>query len=166
MKRWIAAAGAVLSAAAAVPLAACASSPPDRNTATLDAPHPATLAVNERPSATLDVLTGTAALKIGAADLGAGGAALAEEPFPVGGGGGRHRPDAAARAVPREPEHRRVPGVDGPHERLVVRRRGPWLEETERRILAEVPEGEGPLSRMRRRGLPGEQVLGVAVCEV
>jgi len=80
MKRWIAAAGAVAGAlagaAAVVPLAACASSPPDRNTATLDVPHPATLAVNERPSATLDVLSGTAALKIAAADFGAGGALL------------------------------------------------------------------------------------------
>jgi len=80
MKRWLAAAGAVtgavLSAAAVVPLAACASPPPDRNTATLDAPHPATLAVNERPGVTLDVRTGTAALKIGTANFGAGGALL------------------------------------------------------------------------------------------
>ena len=54
-------------------------------------------------------------------DVDAGRAALAEEPFQVGGGGGRHRPDAAARAVPWEPEHRRVTRVDGPHQRWLVR---------------------------------------------
>jgi hypothetical protein len=72
MRCWLAVAGTV----AVVPLAACASSPPDRNIATLDAPHSATLAVDERPDATLDVLTGTAALKIGTANFGVGGALL------------------------------------------------------------------------------------------
>jgi len=76
MKRWLAVAGTVAGTVAVVPLAGCASSPPDRNTATLDAPHSATLAVDERPGATLDVLTGTAALKVGTANFGAGGALL------------------------------------------------------------------------------------------
>jgi hypothetical protein len=66
MKRWLALAGAT----AVMPLAACSSSPPP------PAPHIATLAADERSSATLDVLTGTAALKIGVANFGAGGALL------------------------------------------------------------------------------------------
>ena len=64
MKRWLAVAGAM----AVVSLAACSSSPP--------VPHTATLAADERSSATLDVLTGTAALTIGVADFGAGGTLL------------------------------------------------------------------------------------------
>jgi hypothetical protein len=76
MKRWLAVAGAVVSAAAVAPLAACASSPPDGNTVTLTVPHAATLAADERPNATLDVLTGTTALKIGVANFGASGALL------------------------------------------------------------------------------------------
>jgi hypothetical protein len=76
MKRWLTVTGAVAGAAAVVPLAACASPPSDPHTVTLDVPHAATLAVDERPSATLDVLTGTAVLKIGVANFGAGGALL------------------------------------------------------------------------------------------
>ena len=64
MRRWLAVAGAM----AVMLLAACSSSPP--------APHTATLDADDRSSATLDVLTGTAALKIGVADFGAGGALL------------------------------------------------------------------------------------------
>ncbi len=64
MKRWLAVAGVM----AVVSLAACSSSPP--------VPHTATLAADERSSATLDVLTGTAALKIGVADFGASGTLL------------------------------------------------------------------------------------------
>jgi hypothetical protein len=76
MKRWLAVAGTVAGTAAVVPLAACASSPPDPHTATLNVPHTATLADDQRPNATLDVLTGTAALTIGTANFGAGGALL------------------------------------------------------------------------------------------
>ena len=64
MKRWLAAAGAM----GLVSLPACSSSPP--------AAHTATLAADERSSATLHVLTGTADLRIGVADFGAGGALL------------------------------------------------------------------------------------------
>jgi hypothetical protein len=91
MKRWLALAGAM----AVVPLAACSSSSPQvpspqvpsplvprstapggPHTATPGGPHTATLAAGGRPDATLDVLTGTAALKIGTADFGAGAALL------------------------------------------------------------------------------------------
>jgi hypothetical protein len=64
MKRWL----AVASAMAVVSLAACSSPPP--------VPHTATLAADERSSATLDVLTGTASLKIGVANFGVSGALL------------------------------------------------------------------------------------------
>lgn len=64
MKRWLAVAGTM----AVASLAACSSSPP--------VSHTATLAANERPNASLDVLTGTAALKIGVADFGVSGALL------------------------------------------------------------------------------------------
>lgn len=64
MKPWLAVAGAM----AVASLAACSSSPP--------VSHTATLAADERPNATLDVLTGTAALKIGVADFGVSGALL------------------------------------------------------------------------------------------
>ena len=64
MKRWLAVAGAL----AAGSLAACSSSPPVPNTATL--------AADERSSATLDVLTGTTSLKIGVANFGVSGALL------------------------------------------------------------------------------------------
>ena len=47
--------------------------------------------------------------------------ALTEEPFPVLRRGGRDGPDASARAVPREPEHGRMTGVDRPHQRLRLR---------------------------------------------
>lgn len=81
MKRWLALAGAL----AAAPLAACSSSPfypaPDAAVAHTAAPHTAaahtaTLAANGRSAATLDVLTGTTALKIGVANFGTGGALL------------------------------------------------------------------------------------------
>jgi hypothetical protein len=65
MKRWLAVAGAVT----VVSLAGCSSSPPVP-------PNTATLAADERSSATLDVLTGTAALKIGMANFGVSGALL------------------------------------------------------------------------------------------
>src|ERR1700743_2816538 len=39
----------------------------------------------------------------------------------------------------------------------------PGGKEAGRGSLAEVPEGEGPLSRVRRRRLTGEQVRGVVV---
>lgn len=65
MRRWLAVAGT----AAVVTLAACSSAPPP-------SPHTATLAADERSSATLDVLTGTATLKIGTANFGADGALL------------------------------------------------------------------------------------------
>jgi hypothetical protein len=65
MKRWLAVAGAT----AVVSLAACSSSPPPVS-------HTATLAADERSSASLDVLTGTAALKIGVADFGVSGTLL------------------------------------------------------------------------------------------
>lgn len=88
MKRWLALAGAL-----AAPLAACSSSPhpvppaaapdlalhtaaPRAEARHAEAPHTATLAAGGRQAATLDVLTGTTALKIGVADLGAGGALL------------------------------------------------------------------------------------------
>ena len=64
MKRWLAVAGAM----AVVSLAACSSSSPVPNTVTL--------AADERSSATLDVLTGTASLKIGVANFGVSGALL------------------------------------------------------------------------------------------
>lgn len=64
MKRWLAVAGTM----AVASLAACSSSPP--------VSHTATLAADERPNASLDVLTGTAALKIGVADFGVSGALL------------------------------------------------------------------------------------------
>jgi hypothetical protein len=64
MKRWLAVAGAL----AVGSLAACSSPPPVPNTATL--------AADERSSATLDVLTGTASLKIGVANFGVSGALL------------------------------------------------------------------------------------------
>jgi hypothetical protein len=64
MKRWL----AVASAMAVGSLAACSSSPPVPNTATL--------AADERSSATLDVLTGTTDLKIGVANFGVSGALL------------------------------------------------------------------------------------------
>ena len=64
MKPWLAVAGAM----AVASLAACSSSPP--------VSHTATLAADERPNASLDVLTGTAALKIGVADFGVSGALL------------------------------------------------------------------------------------------
>jgi len=65
MKRWLAVAGAM----AVMSLAACSSSPPPVS-------HTATLAADERSSASLDVLTGTASLKIGVADFGVSGALL------------------------------------------------------------------------------------------
>jgi hypothetical protein len=65
MRRSLAVAGAM----ALVPLAACSSSAPP-------GPHVATLAADLRSSATLNVLTGTAVLKIGMANFGAGGALL------------------------------------------------------------------------------------------
>jgi hypothetical protein len=64
MKRWLAVAGAL----AVGPLAACSSPPPVPNTATL--------AADERSSATLDVLTGTTVLRIGVANFGVSGALL------------------------------------------------------------------------------------------
>jgi hypothetical protein len=64
MKCWLAVAGAV----AVVSVAACSSSPPG--------PPTATLAAAERTSATLNVLTGTTALRIGVADFGLSGALL------------------------------------------------------------------------------------------
>ena len=64
MKPWLAVAGAM----AVASLAACSSSP--------QVSHTATLAADERPNASLDVLTGTAALKIGVADFGVSGALL------------------------------------------------------------------------------------------
>jgi hypothetical protein len=76
MRRWLAVAGTVAGAVAVAPLAACASPPPDPHTATLNVPHTAALAADQRPDATLDVLTGTAALTIGTANFGAGGALL------------------------------------------------------------------------------------------
>jgi hypothetical protein len=91
MKRWLALAGAL----AAVPLAACSSTPrapsplvPRAATAPLpatagappaatpQAPRTASLGTDGRSRATLEVLTGTAALAIGTADFGAGGALL------------------------------------------------------------------------------------------
>jgi hypothetical protein len=76
MKRWLALAGAL----AAAPLAACSSSPfypaPGAAVAHTAAPHIATLAANGRSAATLDVLTGTTALKVGVADFGTDGALL------------------------------------------------------------------------------------------
>jgi hypothetical protein len=80
MKRWLVLTGAM----AVVPLAACSSSSravpsplvAQAATSGIATPHTASLAAGERPAAVLDVLTGTAALKIGTADFGAGGALL------------------------------------------------------------------------------------------
>lgn len=113
MKRWLIAAGVL----AAVPLAACSSSPQAPSplvprAATSAAPPPATpqapptasLDADGRSRATLEVLTGTAALTIGTADFGAGGALLRVS-TPAGGPpphlratdvGGTARPDQAA----------------------------------------------------------------------
>jgi hypothetical protein len=63
MRRSVAVAGGVILGL----LAGCASSPPASHTATLTV-------ANGRSDATLNVLTGTAVLKIGMADFGAGGA--------------------------------------------------------------------------------------------
>jgi hypothetical protein len=79
MKRWLGVAGA----AAVVTLAACSSAPPAAHTVTLAAPHGVTLAADERPGATLDVLTGTSALHINVANLGTG--ALLRAGTPRGG---------------------------------------------------------------------------------
>jgi hypothetical protein len=84
MKRWLLATGVM----AAVPLAACSSSPqvpsplvPQAATsgappAASAAPHTASLGAGGSSRATLDVLTGTTTLTIGTADFGAGGPLL------------------------------------------------------------------------------------------
>jgi hypothetical protein len=102
MKRWLALAGVMAVAALAAcsspsglapsgqaPLTAAPADPgsatpagpytatPARQPITTPAgPHTAALAADGRPGATLDVLTGTAELRIGTADFGAGGALL------------------------------------------------------------------------------------------
>jgi hypothetical protein len=67
MKRLLAAVAVI----AAVPLAACSSAP-----SAADTGHIATLAADERSNAILDVLTGTAVLKINTADFGPNGSLL------------------------------------------------------------------------------------------
>jgi hypothetical protein len=88
---------------------------------------------------------------------------LPEKPLTVLRRGGRHRPDASARAVPREPEHRRVACIDRPHQRLRLRIRGRNMrpEPAKRRVLAKMPQGERALSLIPRRRFPGQQVLRV-----
>src|SRR6185437_13576669 len=117
MKRWLIAAGVF----AAVPLAACSSSPQAPSplvpraatsgasptaspTVSPTVPHTASLGTGGRPRATLEVLTGTTTLTIGTADFGAGGTLLRVS-TPAGGPpphlratdvSGTGRPDQAA----------------------------------------------------------------------
>ena len=60
--------------AAAATLTACSSAPSDANTVTLTAPPTTTLAADDRPGATLDVLTGTTNLSIKMGNPGTGAA--------------------------------------------------------------------------------------------
>jgi hypothetical protein len=85
------------------------------------------------------------------------GGALAEEPFPVFRRRRRDRPDAPSRAVPGEPEHGRVASIDGPDCRWVVGvgRRPMRLEPAQRRVFAEMPEGERALPLIGRGRLAG-----------
>jgi hypothetical protein len=86
MRRWLVTAAAV----AVVPLAACSSAP-----SPADGAHTATLADDERSSAILDVLTGTAVLKVVTANLGASGSLLRVS-TPAGGPAPRLRFSQAA----------------------------------------------------------------------
>jgi diamine N-acetyltransferase len=97
---------------------------------------------------------------LGLDDVDPGGGAVAEEPFQVLRRGCRHRPDAAARAVPGEPEHGRVPGIDRPDERLSTRIAGrrARLEPAKRGVFAVVPQSERAFAGIRRRRLTSEQV--------
>ena len=82
-------------------------------------------------------------------------AALPEEPLTVFRRGGRNRPGASPRTVPREPEHRRMPGIDRPHQRrrARIRRRRMRSEPAKARILAEMPERERAFPDVGRRRL-------------
>jgi hypothetical protein len=89
--------------------------------------------------------------------------ALAEEPFTIFGCSGRYRPDAPSRAVPREPESRRVARVNRPDQRRFpgIGDRGVRLELAKRWILAEVPQSEGTLPLVWGRRFPVQQVLRI-----
>ena len=85
---------------------------------------------------------------------------LSEERLSVIFGRAGHRPDAASRAVPREPEHRGVTGIDRPHQRHRIRI-CLWhvgLEHTETWILADVPQSKFALSDERRCRFPIQEM--------
>lgn len=100
---------------------------------------------------------------IGLHDVDPAGGALAEESLAVFSRRRRGRPDASSRAVSREPEHRRVTGIDRPDQRPCLGIGGGDMrpEQAERGILAEVPQGERALPRIPRRCLAGQQVFRI-----
>ena len=77
--------------------------------------------------------------------------ALPEEPLTVFGRGGRHRPDASARAVPREPEHRCMARINRPYQRCAGHRLPSGRWRTLRRLAAPRGAWRVALPRPARR---------------
>jgi hypothetical protein len=80
--------------------------------------------------------------------------AVPEEPLAILRRGGRPRLDASPGAIPREPEHRSMTGINRPYQRRCrwVRSRRTRPERAERRVLTEVPQRERafPVAGRRR----------------
>src|SRR6266849_958872 len=89
--------------------------------------------------------------------------ALPEEPFTILRRGGRYRPDASSRTIPREPEHGCVTGINRPYQRrsLLVRGRRMRAEPAKKSVLTEMPQGERAFPFVWWRWLTCEQMLRI-----